>query len=40
MQYFLSVKTILRELDGFDHGGMAAPAHLLTIKYIRDRERK
>ena len=31
---------ILRELDGFDHGGMAAPGHLLTIKYIRDRERK
>ena len=23
------------ELDGFDHGDMAEPAHLLLLKYIR-----
>ena len=26
---------ILYEEDGFDHGGMAAPAHLLLMKYIK-----
>ena len=26
------------ELDGFNHGDMAEPAHLLLLKYIRSRE--
>ena len=26
---------ILYEEDGFDHGGMAAPAHKLLMKYIK-----
>lgn len=28
---------IFHELDGFDHGDMAEPAHLLLLKYIRNR---
>ena len=28
----------LYEEDGFDHGGMVAPGHLLLLKYIRERE--
>ena len=31
---------ILYEEDGFDHGGMAAPAHLLLMKYIARREKE
>ena len=31
---------MLYEEDGFDHGGMAAPAHLLLMKYIAKREKK
>lgn len=27
--------TTLLELDGFDHGGMAAPAHQLLLKHVR-----
>ena len=27
---------IFHELDGFDHGDMAEPAHLLLLKYIRN----
>ena len=26
------------EEDGFDHGGMAAPAHLLLMKYIAGKK--
>ena len=29
---------IFYELDGFDHGGMARPAHFLFMDYIRERE--
>ena len=28
---------IFHELDGFDHGDMAEPAHLLLLKYIKNR---
>ena len=28
----------LRELDGFDHGTMVEPGHLLTLRFIRERE--
>lgn len=28
---------VFLEEDGFDHGGMAAPAHLLLMKYIKER---
>lgn len=28
---------IFHELDGFDHGDMAEPAHLLLLKYIKSR---
>ncbi len=28
--------TILYELDGFNHGGMAAPAFLLLLKHVRE----
>ncbi|MEL6107412.1 MAG: hypothetical protein AAFU85_15335, partial [Planctomycetota bacterium] len=28
---------VLRELQGFDHGGMAEPAHGLLIKFVRER---
>lgn len=26
------------ELDGFDHGDMAEPGHLILLKYIRNRK--
>lgn len=26
------------ELDGFDHGDMAEPGHLILLKYIRKRK--
>lgn len=28
---------IFHELDGFDHGDMAEPAHLILLKYIKNR---
>ena len=28
----------IRELDGFDHGTMVDPGHLLLLRYIRERE--
>lgn len=27
------------ELDGFDHGGMAKPAHLILLEYIKNKEK-
>lgn len=30
----------LYELDGFDHGSMACPAHYILLEYIRKQERK
>ncbi len=30
----------LMEFDGFTHGSMAAPGHLITVKYIRERLRR
>lgn len=29
---------VFLEVDGFDHGDMSEPAHLLLLKYIRDRK--
>lgn len=29
---------IFHEVDGFDHGDMAEPAHLLLLKYIKNRK--
>ena len=28
------------ELDGFEHGDMVAPGHLVFLKYLRNRERR
>ena len=33
-------QTELHELSGFDHGGMAAPAHHLMLRWLRDNERQ
>lgn len=30
---------IFHELDGFDHGSMAKPAHIIFMNYIRERSR-
>lgn len=31
---------VFYEVDGFNHGNMSEPAHLLLLKYIRNRSRK
>ncbi len=39
MKYVGHKDIILREVDGFNHSGMAAPGHLLLMKYIKEREK-
>ena len=33
-------RTELRELQGFDHGGMVDPAHHLLLRWVRDNEQR
>lgn len=39
MQVVGHPQTVLYELDGYDHGGMAEPAHPLLIQFVRSLEK-